>query len=36
MADISFCFTSHAVGYRTPSLRANSIELIPTLARVNS
>ena len=36
MAVISFCFISQAVGWRTPSRRANSIELIPPLACVSS
>ena len=36
IADISLCFIGQAVGWRTSSLRANSIELIPPLACVNS
>jgi len=34
MARISLCFTSQAVGCRTPSRRASSIELIPFFAWV--
>jgi hypothetical protein len=35
IARISLCLTSQAVGCRTPSRRASSIELIPPLAWVS-